>query len=150
MFFLFFSYRNSSKQYIFTSASKNRNWPNINGDDLWNYRNLLLWCPWGFLDVPFIPMIFLYFWPIFDEFFDEYRKVLSSKPVCYSILEHFGQRWQYISIKFPLLKPSENLEMCYWPRQATARDFIVQKFHTFFKFKIAIFKTNCPQFLVSD
>ena len=31
-----------------------------------------------------------------------YRKVASSRPVYYSILNSFGQRSQYISIKFPL------------------------------------------------
>ena len=34
--------------------------------------------------------------------------VVSSRPVYYSILELFGQRTQYISIKFPLHKPPEN------------------------------------------
>ena len=43
----------------------------------------------------------------------KYRKVASSRPVYYSILELFGQRSQYISIKFPLYKPSENLKICY-------------------------------------
>ena len=38
----------------------------------------------------------------------EYRKVSSSRPVYYSISEPFGQRSQYISIKFPLHKQSEN------------------------------------------
>ena len=42
-----------------------------------------------------------------------YRKVASSRPVYYSILELLGQRSQYIRIKFPLHKPSENLKMCY-------------------------------------
>ena len=37
-----------------------------------------------------------------------YRKVASSRPVYYSILNSFGQRSQYISIKYPLHKPSEN------------------------------------------
>ena len=37
-----------------------------------------------------------------------YRKVASSRPVYYSILNSFGQRSQYISIKFPLHKQSEN------------------------------------------
>ena len=46
-----------------------------------------------------IPMIFAY------------RKVASSSPVYYSILELYGQRSHYISIKFPLhkAKPSENV-----------------------------------------
>ena len=38
----------------------------------------------------------------------------SSKPVYYSILEIFGQRSQYISIKFPLRKQSENAWVCYF------------------------------------
>ena len=37
-----------------------------------------------------------------------YRKVASSRPVYYSILNSFGQRSQYISIKFPFHKQSEN------------------------------------------
>ena len=37
-----------------------------------------------------------------------YRKVASSRPVYYSILNS-----QYISIKFPLHKQSENPKMCY-------------------------------------
>ena len=37
-----------------------------------------------------------------------YRKVASSRPVNYSILELFGQRSQYISIKIPPHKQSEN------------------------------------------
>ena len=35
-----------------------------------------------------------------------YRKVGSTRPVYYSILNSFGQRSQYISIKFPLHKQS--------------------------------------------
>ena len=42
-----------------------------------------------------------------------YRKVTSSRPIYYSILNSFGQRSQYISIKFPLHKQSENPKMCY-------------------------------------
>ena len=42
-----------------------------------------------------------------------YRKVASSRLVYYSILNSFGQRSQYISIKFPLHKQSENPWMCY-------------------------------------
>ena len=57
-----------------------------------------------------------------------YHKVASSRPVYYSFLELFDQRSQYISIKFHLHKPSENLKMCYYPRQATARDFTVSHF----------------------
>ena len=41
------------------------------------------------------------------------RKVASSRPVYYSILESLGQRLQYISIKFLLHKQSENPKMCY-------------------------------------
>ena len=49
------------------------------------------------------PMIF------FSEcLFMIYCKVRSSRPVYYSILELFGQRSQYISIKFLLHKQSEN------------------------------------------
>ena len=33
-----------------------------------------------------------------------YHKVESSRPVYHSILDSLGQRWQYISIKFPLHK----------------------------------------------
>ena len=36
-----------------------------------------------------------------------YRKVASSRPVYDSILELLGQRSKYISIQFPLHKPSE-------------------------------------------
>ena len=54
-----------------------------------------------------------------------YRKVASSRPVYYSILELFGQRSQYIRIKFPLHKPSENSWVCYWPKQSTARNFTI-------------------------
>ena len=43
----------------------------------------------------------------------DYRKVTSSRPVYYSSLELFCQRSQYISIKFSLHKPSENLKMCH-------------------------------------
>ena len=42
-----------------------------------------------------------------------YRKVESSRPVYYSILKLFGQRSQYISIKFALYKSSENPWVCY-------------------------------------
>ena len=37
-----------------------------------------------------------------------YHKVSSSRPVYYLIVNSFGQRSQYISIKFPLHKQSEN------------------------------------------
>ena len=49
----------------------------------------------------------------FMKFFVIYHKVASSRPVYYSILNSFGQRSQYISIKFPLHKQSENPWMCY-------------------------------------
>ena len=42
-----------------------------------------------------------------------YRKVASGTPVYYSILDHFVQRSQYISIKIPLHKQSETPWMCY-------------------------------------
>ena len=54
-----------------------------------------------------------------------YRKVASSRPVYYSILDHFVQRSQYISIKIPLHKQSENPWVCYQARQSTAHDFTV-------------------------
>ena len=38
-----------------------------------------------------------------------YRKVASSRPVYYSILQLFDQRSQYIQVKYPLHKPSENV-----------------------------------------
>jgi hypothetical protein len=47
---------------------------------------------------------------------DKCRKVASSRPV----LDPLGQRSQYISIKFPLHKQSENMKMCYYPRQSNA------------------------------
>ena len=55
----------------------------------------------------------------------EYHKVASSRPVYYLILELLEQRSQYISIKFPLHKPTENLKMCYSPRHTTAHDVTV-------------------------
>ena len=42
-----------------------------------------------------------------------YRKVASSRPVYYSILDSLGQRSQYTSMKFPLHKQSGNPKMCY-------------------------------------
>ena len=42
-----------------------------------------------------------------------YHKVGSSRPVYYSILDLLGQRSQYIRIRFPLHKQSENPWMCY-------------------------------------
>ena len=41
------------------------------------------------------------------------RKVASSRPVYYSILDHFVQRSQYTSFKISLQKQSENVKMCY-------------------------------------
>ena len=38
-----------------------------------------------------------------------YRKIVSSRPVYYSILETFGQRSQYKRIEFPLYKHSSRL-----------------------------------------
>ena len=58
-----------------------------------------------------------------------YHKVASSRPVYYSILQPFDQRSQYISIKFPLHKQSENPWMWYWSRHFTAHDFKVFIFH---------------------
>merc|ERR1719400_875490 len=46
-------------------------------------------------------------------FFLIYRKVTSSRPVHYSISDLLSQRSQYIHIKFPLHKESENMKMCY-------------------------------------
>ena len=42
-----------------------------------------------------------------------YRKVASSRPGYYSILDSFDQRSQYIRIKVPLHKQSENPWVCY-------------------------------------
>ena len=42
-----------------------------------------------------------------------YRKVASSRQVYYSILDFFVQSSEYISIKFPLHKRSENALVCY-------------------------------------
>ena len=56
--------------------------------------------------------------PLFNHYF--YKKnqafifnTVKSRAVYYSILELVGQRSQYIIIKFPLHKPSENLKRCY-------------------------------------
>ena len=62
--------------------------------------------------------------------FFKYRKVPTSRPVYYSILNSLGQRSQYIIIKFPLHNQSENPKMCYYSRQATPRDFTVCNFVT--------------------
>ena len=64
----------------------------------------------------------------FSFFVHTVKSVASSRLVYYSILNSFGQRSQYISIKFPLHKQSENTWVCYWLRQSTAHDFTV---HTF-------------------
>ena len=46
--------------------------------------------------------------------FQDYHKVLPNRrPVYYSILNSLGQRPQYISIKFPRHKQSENAWVCY-------------------------------------
>ena len=50
---------------------------------------------------------------IYCKLLQIYCKVVSSRPVYYSILETFGQRSQYISIKFPLHKQSENPWVCW-------------------------------------
>ena len=47
------------------------------------------------------------------EALSEYRKVDRSRQVYYSILDHFVQRSQYISIKIPLYEQSENPWVCY-------------------------------------
>ena len=52
-----------------------------------------------------------------------YPKVASSRPVCYSILDHFVPRSQYISIKISLRGQSENPLACYELRQSTTRNF---------------------------
>ena len=49
----------------------------------------------------------------FVYFLLSYRKVASSRLVYYSILDHFVQRSQYIRIKVPPHKQSENPWMCY-------------------------------------
>ena len=56
-------------------------------------------------------------------YFLNYRKVTSSRPVYYSILNSLGQRSQCISIKFPLLKQPKNVWVCFYPRQSTACNF---------------------------
>ena len=53
------------------------------------------------------------FWNFLAKGHSTYRKVASSRPVYYSILDIFGQKGHYISIKFPLHKHSENLKTCY-------------------------------------
>ena len=42
-----------------------------------------------------------------------YHKVASIRSVYYSILDLLGQRSQYIRVKFPFNKLSENLKMCH-------------------------------------
>ena len=51
---------------------------------------------------------------------NKYRKVASSRPVYYSILNSLGQRSLYISIKFPLHKQS-----CLMLKCATNRDSLL-------------------------
>ena len=70
------------------------------------------------------------------------HKVVSNRPVYYSILELFGQRSQYISIKFLLHKPSENLKICY-KRQATACNFYTSMQIILF-FKLVLHKNIHP------
>ena len=53
-----------------------------------------------------------------DHLQSTYCKVASSRPVYYSMP-------QYISIKIPLHKQSENHWVCYQPRQSTAHNFTV-------------------------
>ena len=48
---------------------------------------------------------------------------MTCRPVYYQILDHFVQRSQYIFIKIPLHKQSENVKMCY-ARQSTACNFL--------------------------
>ena len=43
----------------------------------------------------------------------KYRKVASSRPVYYSILDPFVKRSQYINIQNPLHKQSEKANVCY-------------------------------------
>ena len=54
-----------------------------------------------------------------------YRKVASSRPAYYSILNHFVQRSRYISIKHPFNKQSVNRCVYYSPRRAPACNFTV-------------------------
>ena len=56
-----------------------------------------------------------------------YHKVASSRPVYYSNLNFFGQWSQYIRIKFPVHKESENPWACYQLRCAPARNFTLIK-----------------------
>ena len=42
-----------------------------------------------------------------------YRKIASSRPVYYSILNSIGQRSQYIIIKYPLHKQSKTPWVCF-------------------------------------
>ena len=52
----------------------------------------------------------------------KYRKVASSRPVYFSILDHILHKH---NIKIPLHNQSGDVKMCYEPRQSTARDFTV-------------------------
>ena len=75
------------------------------------------------------PTIYAHFiYCLWDFYFD--RKTLgkfcpkiniSSRPVYFSILELFGQRSKYISIKFPLHAPSEKPYMCYYSHDSIIR-----------------------------
>ena len=51
-------------------------------------------------------------WQILAKW-DKYLKVLSSRPIYCSILNSLCQRSQYVSIKLPLHKQSENAWVCY-------------------------------------
>ena len=63
----------------------------------------------------------------------KYRKVESSRPVYYSILDPLGQTSQYISIKFLIHKQSENMKMCYYSRVRNKRTPMLINFLTFFQ-----------------
>ena len=78
-----------------------------------------------------------------------YRKVASSRPVYYSILELLGQSLKYISIKFPLHKPSENQKMCYCSRLYGIRFFDLV-WHRFgiFPSKMSLYSVSLFVFLI--
>ena len=54
-----------------------------------------------------------------------YVKLWAVERSTNSILNSFGHRSQYISIKFQPHKQFKNPWICYKPRQSTARDFMV-------------------------
>ena len=70
----------------------------------WNLKKIKICVSWNVDIKSLISMV---------ETISIYSKVPSSRPVYYSFLDYLGQRLQYISIKFPLHKQSENLKMCY-------------------------------------